>query len=128
MNTMTKESLKASIKSVLNDRPFVVLAVTVILLGIVYTLLFGLAIHPRDIQVYTHYAAFGEAHFYKTPWQYTILFALFGSMVAVVHVALMLKLHTLEKKQSALLVGWFAIIVLFIGAVYTLSILGLAFR
>ena len=104
------------------------LAVVIIIVGVLYTLLFGLAIHPRDIQVYTHYTAFGEAHFYKTPWQYTILFALFGAMVAAIHVALMLKLHTLQKRQSAMLVGWFALVVLFIAAVYTLSILGLAFR
>lgn len=125
---MTKENLKLSLKRVLSDRPFMVLMAGLILTGIIYGLVLGFSIQPRDVQVYIRHTSFGEAHFYKNPWQYTLLFAFFGPLVTVVHGALMVKLHNLDRKQTALLVGWLGIVVLFIAAVYSLSIMRLAFR
>lgn len=125
---MTKETFKLSIKRVLSDRPFMVLLAGLILAGLIYVLVIGFSVHPRDVQVYTRHTAFGEAHFYKNPWQYTMLFAIFGAMVAGVHSTLMVKLHNLGRRQTALLVGWLGILVLFIAAVYALSIMRLAFR
>jgi hypothetical protein len=112
----------------MGDRPFLLLLAGVLLAGVVYALVIGFSIHARDVQVYTRYTAFGEAHFYKSPWQYTILFVLFGILVSAVHSALMVKLHSLERRQTALLVGWLAIVILFLASIYALSIMGLAFR
>lgn len=125
---MTKDSFKVSIKRIVGDRPFLLLLAGVLLAGIVYALIIGFSIHARDVQVYTRYTAFGEAHFYKSPWQYTILFVLFGILVSAAHSALMVKLHSLERRQTALLVGWLAIVILFLASIYALSIMGLAFR
>lgn len=125
---MTKESFKTTIKHVLGDRPFVLLLSGVVLFGLLFALTVGFSIHPRDVQVYTRYTAFGEAHFYKNPWQYTILFVLFGLLVSSVHSVLMVKLYGLGRRQTALLVGWISIVVLIVAAVYALSIMGLAFR
>lgn len=125
---MTKESFKVSVKRVLGDRPFIILLAGLALAGLVYVLVIGFSIQPRDVQVYIRHTAFGEAHFYKNPWQYTLLFALFGAIVASAHGALMVKLHSLGRRQTALIVGWLGILVLFIAAVYALSIMRLAFR
>lgn len=125
---MTKDSFKLSVKRILGDRPFLMLLAGVLLTGLLYSLIIGFSIHPRDVQVYTRYTAFGEAHFYKSPWQYTVLFLLFGVLVSFVHSALMVKLQSLERRQTALLVGWLAIVVLLIAGVYALSVMGLAFR
>ena len=125
---MTKDSFKLSVKRILGDRPFLMLLAGVLLTGLLYSLIIGFSIHPRDVQVYTRYTAFGEAHFYKIPWQYTVLFLLFGVLVSFVHSALMVKLQSLERRQTALLVGWLAIVVLLIAGVYALSVMGLAFR
>ena len=125
---MTKEDLKLSAKRLAEDRPFLMMLVGVILAGLTYLVVIGFSIHPVDVQVYTRYTAFGEAHFYKSPWQYTLLFAAFGLIVMVVHSALMVKMHGLDRRQTAMFVGWLAIGILFIGAVYALSIMRLAFR
>ena len=125
---MTKDSFKLSVKRILGDRPFLMLLAGVLLTGLLYSLIIGFSIHPRDVQAYTRYTAFGEAHFYKSPWQYTVLFLLFGVLVSFVHSALMVKLQSLERRQTALLVGWLAIVVLLIAGVYALSVMGLAFR
>lgn len=125
---MTKESLKQSVKQVLADRPFMVLVVGLLLAGIVYMLVVGFSIHPRDVQIYTRYTAFGEAHFYKSPWHYTLLFVGFGALVSAAHALLMVKLYNLGRRQSALLVGWLGIAILFIAAILVLSIVRFAFR
>lgn len=128
VSIMTKEHFKVSVRRVLLDRQFVILALALLLACIIYLLVIGFAIHPRDVQVYVRYTAFGEAHFYKSQWHYTLLFALFGILVTTAHTALMVKLHSLERRQSAMIVGWIAIFILFVAAAWALSIIRLAFR
>lgn len=125
---MTKDILKQSFKNIVADRPFLVLIATLLFAGLIYGLVIGFSIHPRDVQIYTRYTAFGEAHFYKNPWHYTLLFVAFGALVAGAHTLLMAKLHSLGRRQSALLVGWMGIAILFIAAIFVLSIIRFAFR
>lgn len=99
-----------------------------LLAGLVYVLVISFSIHPRDVQIYTRYTAFGEAHFYKNPWQYTLSFVLFGVIVSAVHSMLMVKLNNLGRRQSAILIGWLGIGILVIGAIFVLSIIRFAFR
>ncbi len=125
---MTKESLKLSAKRILSDHTFVWLIAAIVLACVIYCIVIGFTIQPRDVQVYVRYTGFGLAHFYKNPWQYTLLFVGFGVLVTTVHIALMAKLHGLERRQTAIIIGWSAIVILFIASVYALSILRLAFR
>lgn len=125
---MTKESIKQSLKHVATDRPFLVLMIGLLLAGLVYAMIVGFSMHPRDVQIYTRYTAFGEAHFYKNPWHYTLLFVVFGLMVATAHSLLMVKLYNLGRRQSGILVAWMGIAVLVIAAVFALSIIRFAFR
>ncbi len=105
-----------------------VLMVALLFAGIVYALIVGFSIHLRDVQVYTRYTAFGEAHFYKNPWQYMISFVAFGVLVSVFHSVLMVKLYNLGRRQSATLVGWLGIMILIIALIFLLSIIRFAFR
>lgn len=98
------------------------------IVAVVYCLVLGLTVQPRDVQVYVRYTAFGEAHFYKSYWYYLVSFVVFGIIVAVSHIALMVKLHNLERRQTGLIIGYMAIIVLFVAGAYGLSIMRLAFR
>jgi hypothetical protein len=122
---MEQSYLTSIIKRVLLDRPFSFLVVGVVMFGLVYMLVVGLNIHPSDVTVYSRYTAFGEAHFYKAHWQYLLTFVLFGIVVTIGHVSLMVKLHSLERRQTALIVGWLAIVLLCIAAAYALAIMQL---
>lgn len=122
---MDKEAVKLSIKRVFTDRPFLFLIGTLIATGFIYCLVVGLNIHQSDVTVYNRYTAFGEAHFYKAHWQYLLLFLLFGPVVVAGHAALMVKLHNLDRRQTAILVGWLGIALLLIGLVYTLAVMSL---
>ena len=125
---MSSEAIKLSIKRVFTDRPFLTLAAAVVIVGVIYCLVLGLTVQPRDVQVYSRYTAFGEAHFYKNYWYYLISFIIFGAVVTVSHVALMVKLHNLERRQTAFVIGYMALVVLVVAATYGLSIMRLAFR
>lgn len=125
---MSKEDIKLSVKNVFTDRPFLSMAAAVLLAGLIYCVVIGLTLQTRDIQVYTRYTAFGEAHFYKNHWYYLAGFLVFGAVSTIGHLALMVKLHNLERRHSAFVVGAAALVVLLLGASYGLSIMGLAFR
>ena len=125
---MDKDSFKLTLKQMSHDRQFMSVLIGVLLSGIIYLLILGFSIHARDIQIYTRYTAFGEAHFYKNPWQYTILFAVFGPLVALIHSAIMTRLYQLGRRQSSFIVGWFGIAILLIATICTLSIIRFAFR
>lgn len=125
---MTKEAIKLSIKRVFTDRTFLMLGAGLVASGFIYLLVTGLTLQARDVQVYSRYTSFGEAHFYKSPWQYLILFVVFGLLVTIIHLALMVKLHNLDRRGAAILVGLAGIGILFIGLMYSLFIMHLAFR
>lgn len=125
---MTKEAIKLSIKRVFTDRTFLMLGAGLVASGFIYLLVTGLTLQARNVQVYSRYTSFGEAHFYKSPWQYLILFVVFGLLVTIIHLALMVKLHNLDRRGAAILVGLAGIGILFIGLMYSLFIMHLAFR
>ena len=125
---MTKEAIKLSIKRVFTDRTFLMLGAALVASAVIYLLVTGLTLQARDVQVYSRYTSFGEAQFYKSPWQHLILFVLFGLLVTGIHLALMIKFHNLDRRGAAILVGVAGIGILFIGLMYSLFIMHLAFR
>lgn len=122
---MEKSNLKESMSIVIADRPFFWVILTLLLTGIVTCLIIGLNIHVSDVTVYSRYTAFGEAHFYKSHWEYLLLFVLFNAFVSVAHVVVMGKLHAIQRRQSGILVGWMGIIILLVATVYALSVIQL---
>ena len=122
---MNKEAINTSFKEVTKDRPYILLIGLILLFGVAYCLIVALNIRPSDVTVYTRYTAFGEAHFYKDHWQYLINFAVFGLVVTLSHVALMVKLHDMGRRQTGVLVGWFGVTVLLVSFAYTMAIISL---
>lgn len=107
------------------DRPLLSLLITVIFVGLICSLIVAFNIHPSDVTVYSRYTAFGEAHFYKSHWQYLLLFVVFNIMVASVHAWMMTKLHRIERRQTAVLFGWIGIVIIVAATVYALSVIQL---
>ncbi len=120
-----KDAVQQAIKQVLSNRSLVLLIILMTVIGFIYSITVAINIHPSDVTVYTRYTAFGEAHFYKSHWQYLIAFVLFGPLVVITHAALMVKLFAIERRQTALLVGWVGIAILIVAFVYTMAIMGL---
>mgnify|MGYP007011027636 CR=1 FL=1 len=110
------------------DRTFLMIAVMLIAAGLIYVTVTGFTVQGRDVQVYSRYTSFGEAHFYKSPWQHLISFVVFGVMVVLIHLGLMTKFHNLERRGAAMLVGYAGVAILFIALMYSLFVMHLAFR
>jgi hypothetical protein len=119
------ENFREAIGRAVSDRPLLRLGVGLLTVGIICSLIVGLSIHSSDVTVYSRYTAFGEAHFYKSHWQYLLLFVLFNIVVIVAHAALMVKLQSIERRQTALLLGWIGIVILMIATVYAISVIQL---
>lgn len=96
-------------------------------LSIAYIIYVGLSVHANDIQVVTHYSAFGVTHFYRTKWYYLLGFTLFGFLIMVSHVIMLIKLSSQNMRSLAIAYAWFSVALLLIAAVMTHSILSLAF-
>lgn len=122
---MDKELIQISIKRVFTDRLFLALGMALIVTAFVYSLVVGFNIHVSDVTVYTRYTAFGEAHFYKDHWQYLLTFLVFGIVVAFTHLALMVKLHAMDRRQTAIMVGWAGIGILVIACMYAIGVMSL---
>ena len=122
---MEKFNLKQSFNPITADKRFLWVGISLLVTGIICSLIIALHIHASDVTVYSRYTAFGEAHFYKSPWQYLLLFVLFNLVVTVAHGAIMVKLYTIERRQTALLMGWMGIIILLVATVYALSVIQL---
>lgn len=122
---MNKESLKTLLKETLTDRPYVALGALVGGMGILYCFVVALSVHPSDVMVYVRYTSFGEAHFYKDHWQYLVAFIAYGFVVTIIHIALMIKLRDIGRRQTGLFVGWLGFAILLIAFAYTLAAIGL---
>lgn len=125
---MSKDDIKSSIKTALADRQFLIVLVALVIFGLGYSIFATLSLHAPDIQVYTHYTAFGEGHFYKGRWYTLIELVSFGVLVTLVNSALMVKIYSVGRRQSALLVGVATMLIFVIAGFYAHSIFQLAFR
>jgi len=122
---MERLNIKQIIGRIMVDRPLFWLSIAVIGVGLISSLIVGLNIHASDVTVYSRYTAFGEAHFYKSHWQYLLLFVLFNLLASFAHVVLMAKLQQIERRQTALMLGWIGIIILVVATVYALLVIQL---
>ena len=118
-------NIKQLLSRIVADRPFFWLCVGLLSAGVLSALIIALNIRTSDVTVYSRYTAFGEAHFYKSHWQYLLLFVLFSITTALAHVVLMTKLYNIERRQTALLLGWIGILIIIVGTVYALSVIQL---
>ena len=105
------------------DRPVLLMALLITVLSIIYSVYVAFSLSPTDSQIATRYTAFGLSHLYRNQWFYLIGFVVFGLAMAVVHVGLILKLHSMQQRALAIAFGWLAVGITIIAAIITHSIL-----
>jgi hypothetical protein len=110
---MLFNSIKTSFKELITNRYLTVLSAIVLLLAISLLVYILVVVHPRDIQQVVHATTFGVTRLYVNQWYYLYSFALFGLLVAVIHIALAIKLYISKGHPLALFFAWlgFGIIV-----------------
>lgn len=111
---MLKDTIVTSLKELFTNRYLTVLSAFVLLAAIGLAVYIALSVQPRDIQQVVHGTMYGVTHLYVDQWYYMLTFAAFGVVVAVLHIALAIKIYLLKGHPLALFIAWVAVgIILF---------------
>lgn len=118
-----KEIIKESFKRLVADRYLFFLLSFLALVAIVSSIVVALFIHPSEIQVVSHYSAFGVANFYRDQWFYKLVFVAFELAAAALHILISVKLLIIKGRPLAVMFAWFGIAIVALGLVTALSVI-----
>ena len=120
---MLKTNLTQSIKELLTNRYLTVLSILIILLATSLTIYIGVKVHASDLQLVTHYTAFGVTHLYRDQWFYLFSFIAFAVLAAFLHIAIAIKLYLTKGHPMAIMFAWLGVGVLIFAWVTAMSII-----
>lgn len=115
-----------AVRFILADRVVATLIGAFLLLVIAFCISVAVSLHPSDLQVVTHYTAFGITNFYRDKWYYFLTFIAFGGIIGVVHACVIAKLYKEKDRSFAIGFAWLSIVTVLIAWVLTHSILQVA--
>lgn len=120
---MLKTHVIQSLKELVTNRYLTVLSAILVALSVAFVLYIVLAVHPSDLQLVTHYTAYGVTHLYRDQWFYLLTFALFAVLVAFFHIAIAIKLYVTKGSPLAIMFAWLGIGIIMFAWVTALSII-----
>jgi hypothetical protein len=107
-----KKTIQESFKQLISSRQVFAAWLVLTLLTIGAVLFIALSIRPSEVQLVTHYSAFGVTHLYRDQWYYLLSFAVFAVVVAILHTAIALKLLKLHySRMPAIYTIWLGVAV-----------------
>lgn len=118
-----KKSIQQSLQLLITDRYLVILCGSLILLAIAFAIYVGLSVHPSEIQLVSHYSAFGVTHLYRDQWYYLLSFGVFGILAAVIHTILAIKLFTIKGHSIAIMFVWLGIAITLLAWITTTAVI-----
>lgn len=121
-----KASLTQLVKDISSDRPFVVALLVLGLAGLLFSGYVAFNLRPSDLQVVTHYTAFGSTNFYRDKWYYLIGFVIFGILTAVLYGALACKIYRQKGRALAVPFVWLGVIVIVLATATVYQVLKVA--
>lgn len=117
--------IKESIKKLLTDRHLLVLLLSMLILSLVLSIVIGFSIKPSELQLISHYSAYGVMHLYRDQWFYLITFVFFGPIVAIMHSIIAVKLLVIRDRSLALMVAWIGMGVIITGFIIAFAVLNI---
>lgn len=122
---MIKDSFTNSIKQLFTSRYLATLSIILVVLAVAYTVYIAFSVRPSDLQLVTHYTAFGVTHLYRDQWWYLLSFAAFGVLVAFLHVALAIKIYEAKGRTLAIMFAWLGVAIVLVAWVTSFSIINI---
>jgi len=120
---MLKTNFVQSIKELLTNRYLTTLSIILVLLSVAFIVYILLTVRPSDLQLVTHYSAFGVTHLYRDQWFYLLSFVGFAVLVAFLHVAIAVKIYITKGHPLALMFAWFGIGIIVFAWITAISII-----
>lgn len=120
---MLKTHLTQSLKELITNRYLTVLSVIIVLLALSLVTYIVIKVRPSDLQLVTHYTAYGVTHLYRDQWFYLFTFAAFALLSAFFHIALSIKLFMTKGHPLAIMFAWLGFGVLIFAWITAISII-----
>jgi len=120
---MIKTNFIQSLKELLTNRHLTVLSLVTVLLSAALIIYIIVKVHPSDLQLVTHYTAFGVTHLYRDQWFYLFTFIIFAILAAFLHIAIAIKIYITKGHPLAVLFAWLGIGVLLLAWITAMSII-----
>ena len=117
------ESIKTSLKQLFTNRHLTVLSIVTAVLAIAFLIYILVAVRPSELQLVTHYTAYGVTHLYRSQWFYLYGFAAFALLAAFFHIALAIKTYVAKGSPLALMILWAGIGIILFAWVTAISII-----
>ncbi len=121
-----KLSLTPHIKTILADRHLVLILSLLTLLTVIFCLYVAVNLNPSELQVVTHYTAFGSTNFYRDKWYYLINFIAFGVVSLAAYITLTGKIFIQKGRELAIPFAWLGVVTLFIAMTVAYQVLKIA--
>ena len=120
---MLANTIKQSLKELITNRYLTVLSVVNVLLALAFVTYILLAVHPSELQLVTHYSAYGVTHLYRSQWYYLFTFGGLAILVAFLHVTIAIKLYMTKGHPLAIMFAWMGIGIIVFAWVTAFSII-----
>jgi hypothetical protein len=106
---MLKDTITHSFKELITNRYLTVLSAVTILLAIAFVIYIGIVVRPSELQLVTHYTAYGVTHLYRDQWFYLLSFGAFAIIIALINIGMALKVFLTKGHPLAIMFAWFGI-------------------
>lgn len=118
-----KKIIQESFKLFIANRYLLVLCSALVLLSLGFVLYIVLNVRPSELQLVSHYSAFGVTHLYRDQWFYLLSFGVFGLFAAIIHVILAIKLFIIKGNSLAIAFAWLGIIIILLAWVTAYAVI-----
>ena len=106
---MLNNTIKKSFQELITNRYLTVLTAITLILSLAFIVYILLNVHPSELQLVTHYTAFGVTHLYRDQWYYLFTFGGFALLVAFLHTTIALKIFLAKGHPLAIMFAWMGI-------------------
>ena len=120
---MITQTIKQSFKELITNRYLTVLAIVTVVLMLLFVAYILIAVRPSELQLVTHYTAYGVTHLYRDQWFYLLSFGLFAVIVAFLHISIAIKMYVTKGHPLAIMFAWFGIGIIVLAWVTSYSII-----
>lgn len=120
---MLNNTIKQSFKELITNRYLTVLTAVTLVLALSFVTYILLSIHPSELQLVTHYTAYGVTHLYRDQWYYLFTFGGFAILMAFLHIAIAIKIFLTKGHPLAIMFAWMGIGIILFAWVTAFSII-----
>ena len=107
---MKLERIISPLKTLITNRHLTVLSTLLVLLSIGFIIYLSITVRPSELQLVTHYTAYGLTHLYRDQWFYLLSFIGFTVLSTFFYITLAIKTYTLKGHPLAIMLLWIGIV------------------